>query len=114
VDIQRSLKMNKYEQNALIFKAFCDESRLRIIDLIKQGETCSCVLLEDLTITQPTLSHHMKILIESGLVNARREGKYTMYALSIEGIEEAKKVLDEILEGSQTTPETNCNVCAEK
>ena len=94
--------MSKYEQNAMIFKAYCDESRLRIIDLIKQGETCSCVLLEDLTITQPTLSHHMKILIESGLVTARRKGKYTMYALSTEGIEKSKKVLDEILEGGQT------------
>ncbi len=106
--------MEKYKKNALIFKAFCDESRLRIIDLIKQGETCSCVLLEDLTITQPTLSHHMKILIESGLVNARREGKYTMYKLSAKGIQKSKEVLDEIFIGAQTGQNTSCQVCGKK
>ena len=83
--------MTKYESNALLFKAFCDPSRLRIIDLIKAGETCSCVLLEDLTITQPTLSHHMKILIDSGLVTFRKKGKYTMYTLSDQSASEAKK-----------------------
>ena len=89
--------MDKYECNALLFKAFCDASRLRIIDLIKEGETCSCVLLEDLTITQPTLSHHMKILIDSGLVTSRKNGKYTMYTLSKESAAQAKETLGEIL-----------------
>ena len=90
--------MNYYKKNALIFKSFCDESRLRIIDLIKKGETCSCVLLEDLTISQSTLSHHMKILIESGMVTFRKDGKRTMYTLSIKGITNAQDCLNNIIQ----------------
>jgi len=102
--------MNKYEQNALIFKAFCDESRLRIIDLIKQGETCSCVLLEDLTITQPTLSHHMKILIDGGIVTFRKQGKYTMYSLSTEGLNESMRIMEEILKTSESNAGIRCTI----
>lgn len=47
---------------ATIFKAFCDENRIRILEQLLTGEKCACVLLDNLHITQPTLSHHMKIL----------------------------------------------------
>lgn len=102
--------MNSYNRNAIIFKAFCDESRLRIIDLIKQGETCSCVLLEDLTITQPTLSHHMKILIESGVVTFQKDGKYTMYSLSADGIREAISLLEEIRKVHESNANNKCRI----
>ena len=46
---------------AAIFKAFCDENRIRIIKLLRSGEKCACKLLEEINVTQPTLSHHMKI-----------------------------------------------------
>ncbi len=92
--------MTDYKNNALVFKAFCDESRLRIIDLIKKGETCSCVLLEDLTIGQSTLSHHMKILVESGLVTSRRDGKRMMYSLSPDNVEKSISLLESILKSS--------------
>ena len=45
-----------------VFKAFTDESRVRVLELLCDGEQCACVLLDDLKIKQPTLSHHMKIL----------------------------------------------------
>ena len=51
-----------------VFKAFCDENRIRILKLLTTGEKCACKLLEELNITQPTLSHHMKILCDSGIV----------------------------------------------
>ena len=51
-------------KTALIFKAFCDENRVRILNLLRGGEKCACRLLEELSISQPTLSHHMKILVE--------------------------------------------------
>jgi len=90
--------MQDYKQNALMFKAFGDESRLRIIDLIRASdEICGCVLLEDLSISQPTLSHHMKILIESGLVTSRKDGKRTMYSLSRESIQKPITVLEDLL-----------------
>ena len=82
------------KKTAVIFKAFCDENRVRILQLLKNGEKCACRLLEEMNITQPTLSHHMKILCDSGIVNARKEGKWTHYSISQEGIEEAQKYLD--------------------
>ena len=57
----------KYEQAALLFRALSDPNRLAIIDMIKTEEKCACKILEELQITQPTLSHHMKILCDSGI-----------------------------------------------
>lgn len=85
------------EQNARIFRAFCDENRLRILQLLQSGEKCACKLLEDLNIQQSTLSHHMKILCDSGVVRGRREGKWTHYSIDPAGSENARKVLQEIL-----------------
>ena len=67
-----------------IFKALADENRLEIIELLKCGEKCGCKLLDALKIGQPTLSHHMRVLCEAGLVSFRREGKWTYYSLSKE------------------------------
>lgn len=82
------------EKTAVIFKAFCDENRIRILQILKSGEKCACRLLEALSITQPTLSHHMKILQESGIVNGRKEGKWMYYSISEEGLEKAQEYLD--------------------
>ena len=84
------------KKTALIFKAFCDENRIRILNLLSTGEKCACKLLEELNITQPTLSHHMKILCDSGVVVGRKEGKWTHYSISDKGVEKAKKYLDVI------------------
>ena len=46
-----------------VFKAFTDENRVRVLEILCEGEECACVLLDDLKISQPTLSHHMKILL---------------------------------------------------
>ena len=84
--------MNK-KDIATIFKAFCDENRIRILQLLLDGEKCACRLLEEMNITQPTLSHHMKILCDSGIVVGRKEGKWIHYSLSEEGIESAQRYL---------------------
>ncbi|MGN1422564.1 MAG: ArsR/SmtB family transcription factor [Oscillospiraceae bacterium] len=81
------------KKTAVIFKAFCDENRVRILGLLLDGEKCACKLLEEMNITQPTLSHHMKILCDSGIVTARKEGKWIHYSLSDEGIERAREYL---------------------
>ena len=90
--------MDNHKRNAIVFKALCDESRLRIIDLIKRGDTCSCVLLDDLTISQSTLSHHMKILVDSGLVVTRKEGKRTMYSISKNSLQDVEGIVSEIFD----------------
>ena len=63
-----------YEEYAKVFKALCDEKRLRILELLRSGEKCACVLLEQLDLGQSGLSYHMKILVESGVVESRQEG----------------------------------------
>ena len=88
--------MNKHIENALVFKAFCDENRLMILEMLQSGEKCACVLLEKLNIAQSTLSHHMKILAESGVVSARKEGKWTHYSISDDGVQNAKSLLEQL------------------
>lgn len=70
---------------ATMFKALCDENRIRILKLLRGGEMCACKLLEELNVTQPTLSHHMKILCDSGIVVGRKEGKWMHYSISADG-----------------------------
>ena len=72
---------NDYEFNAKIFKALSDSNRLKIIDMLSCGEKCACDLLEYFDFTQPTLSHHMKVLMDCGLVKCRKEGLWSHYSL---------------------------------
>ena len=69
---------------ALVCKALGDSNRLEIVKMISDGEKCGCKILEKFSITQPTLSHHMKILVDSGLVNDRKEGKWHYYSVNKE------------------------------
>ncbi len=78
---------------ATIFKAFSDENRIRILEQLLTGEKCACVLLDSLHITQPTLSHHMKILCDADIVIGRKEGKWTHYSISKNGGEYAIECL---------------------
>ena len=87
---------SKYLNNAMVFKAFCDENRLMILEMLQSGEKCACVLLEKLSITQPTLSHHMKILCDSGVITPRKEAKWTYYSISESGSESAVRLLKEL------------------
>ena len=78
---------------ALIFKAFCDENRIRILNLLRGGEKCACRLLAEMRIGPPTLSRHMQLLCDSGIVVGRKEGKGMHYRLSPEGVQIAKDYL---------------------
>lgn len=98
--------MEDYSKDVKIFKALCDEKRLRIIDLLKSGEKCACVLIEKMDIGQSSLSYHMKILCESGIVKSRQDGKWTHYKLSKSGSEYAIKRLREITMENENT--MNC------
>ena len=88
---------------ALICRALGDANRLEIVKILSDGEKCGCKLLERFEITQPTLSHHMKILAEcglvhrhekSGLVNARKEGKWQHYSLNCETLTQFKEFIE--------------------
>lgn len=78
--------MYDIEQKSAIFKAMSDVNRLKIIEMLSCGEMCACKILAHFKITQPTLSHHMKVLLECGLVTARKDGVWMHYCLNTEEV----------------------------
>ena len=90
-----------YQEHAKVFKALCDPKRLAILEQLRSGEKCACVLQEPLDLTQSGLSYHMKILCDSGIVVSRQEGKWTHYRLSPAGRDYAVELLKKL-----TTPDT--------
>ena len=97
----------EYMNYAPLFKALSDPNRLMIMDMLSCGELCACVILEKFQITQPTLSHHMKILCGCNLVNGRKEGKWVYYSQNHEIGRDFQTYLGEI-----TTPKADC-ICKE-
>lgn len=96
-----------YEDQAKVFKAFCEEKRLQIIELLRDGEQCACILLDQLDMAQSTLSYHMKILCESGIVESRQDGKWTHYKISESGSTFALELLKKITNQNYNTKKTN-------
>ena len=65
-----------------VLKALSDETRLKIVEMVSEGELCACNILESFNITQPTLSYHMKILCDCGLVDSKRDGAWMRYKIN--------------------------------
>ncbi len=82
--------MDYYLENTKVFKALGDPKRAMIVDMLSCGEMCACNILEKFELSQSTLSHHMKLLRECGLVKAREEGKWTYYSLDADSIQKTK------------------------
>ena len=78
------------EEVALIAKALSDANRIRIIEMLVDGEKSGCEILEELDISQPTLSHHMKILTECNILNSKKTGKWQIYSINSENFNEFK------------------------
>lgn len=75
---------DNYEEYTKVLKAIADTNRLKIIDILSCGERCACDIQKYFNFTQPTLSHHMKILMDSGLVVSRKEGTWMKYSLDLQ------------------------------
>ena len=73
-----------YGETASLLKIIADPSRLEILDLLSCDELCGCDLLEHFEFSQPTLSHHMKVLVNSNFVTKRKDGNKVMYELNHE------------------------------
>ncbi|MBL1224566.1 ArsR/SmtB family transcription factor [Enterococcus sp. BWR-S5] len=81
--------MEKYEQTSVILKALADPKRLKIIDLLSAAESlCACDVLEHFDFTQPTLSHHMKILEKAGIVKVEKRSQWHHYSLQEEFVQQ--------------------------
>ena len=96
------------KQMALIFKALSDENRIRILKLLHNGEMCACKLLDALNISQPTLSHHMKILCDAGIVTGRKEGKWTHYTICCEGVRTVRMLIQGLLSPENIPEDCKC------
>lgn len=85
-----------YIDTSKMLKAMSDPKRLRIVDMLSCGELCACEILEEFHITQPTLSHDMKVLVEAGIIRDRREGKNIYYTLDTEKLNAMHETLGQI------------------
>jgi ArsR family transcriptional regulator len=97
------------ENQAKIFRAFCDVHRLQILELLRGGEKCTCKILEDLDIGQSSISYHMKVLVESGIVESRQDGKWTHYKICDRGSAGATELLTEITTAAKATEDCVCS-----
>ena len=99
------------KEYAVIFKALSDPKRVCIVQMLTKEKQCGCKLLETFNITQPTLSHHMRILCDCGLVLCEKRGKFVDYRVN----EETITALDDFFTnlGTHHCMCDDCN-CADK
>lgn len=90
-----------YTDTAAMLKAISDPKRLRIVDMLSCGELCATEILEAFQVTQPTLSHDMKVLSEAGFVSIRREGKKIYYSLAEDKITFLHETLGNIFNSTE-------------
>ncbi|MBC8590020.1 ArsR/SmtB family transcription factor [Wansuia hejianensis] len=81
------------EDKVEVFKALGDINRLAILDMLSCGELCACDIMDGLELSQPTISHHMKVLQGVGLVNGVKKGRWMNYTINKEKIEEVQKFI---------------------
>ena len=91
-----------YRKYALYMKALSDATRINIFEMLAEGELCACKILEAFQITQPTLSYHMKILCESGLVSGRKDGVWMKYSIQADSLAMVKEFYEGIGENLKT------------
>lgn len=96
---------------ATIMKALSDETRVRIFSMLSQGELCACKIQEEFIISQPTLSYHMKILCDSGLVFGRRDGIWMKYTINEEQLDFLRHWLNQIAIDEKAPSSTESCAC---
>lgn len=106
MDVRCEEMATTYREIARVFKAFGDENRLQILEMLRTGEKCACKLLDELHITQSTLSHHMKILCDAELVVGRKDGKWVHYSIDEAGAERAQMLLRQQLTVAESGRQT--------
>lgn len=81
---------------AQLFHALSDETRVAIVQKLRDGERCVCELTDQLDAAQSRLSFHLKVLRDAGLVDCRREGRWAYYWLIPEAFEAAAEALESL------------------
>ncbi|MBL1229002.1 winged helix-turn-helix transcriptional regulator [Enterococcus sp. BWB1-3] len=96
-----------YESTSLILKAIADPNRMKIIDLLSNGSMCACKVLEHFNFTQPTLSHHMKILENTGIVSVSKQGQWHHYLLREDFVKRFMTDMEQLLSDKNLESEKN-------
>jgi ArsR family transcriptional regulator len=79
-------------------KALSDPNRIKIVEMLLGGEVCACKLMEELDISQPTLSHHMGILYRAGIVDRRKDGQWVHYSVNKGSLGQLRDYFDSLSE----------------
>ncbi len=104
---ERHLVSMNVDTSAELFKALADPNRLKVLQVLSAPpvnsctgaeSVCACDLEKVLGLSQPTVSHHMRLLVRAGLVTATKRGKWTDYALNVEGLKRAQSLLGALQE----------------
>lgn len=90
--------MTTYQELSRMLKALSDPKRLEIVDMLSCGEMCACDIQEHFNITQPTLSHDLKVLVEANIIKIRHEGKWNYYTLNADSLNKFKNQLSDLFE----------------
>jgi ArsR family transcriptional regulator len=90
-----------FEEYSKIFKVLSDPNRIKIIELLIQGETCGCTLIDKLPISQPTLSHHLKKMSEVRLISSVKDGNRVNYTVDKSKLSDVSDFISK-LKDSQT------------
>jgi len=99
-----------------IFKALGDPTRLRIVQMLaRNGETCVCMIVDELGMHQPAVSHHMAKLKQAGLLSARKDGQWVHYSLKTDALKNGPLAfLSEIVERAEASAKAGgCSPCCE-
>ena len=91
-----SLSDEEATATAELFKALGDPTRVRILNLVARsgGEVCACDLNEPVGLAQPTVSHHLKKLVDAGLLEREQRGKWAFFSLKRDAVEKLAAVAD--------------------
>lgn len=90
-----------------MIKAIDDQNRIQILEFLSCGELCACEILKNFKITQPTLSHHMKILVDAGLVNSNKRETKIFYDLNNDAVDFLKSSITNIF--NKEVGQCNCS-----
>jgi ArsR family transcriptional regulator len=90
------LTIKRHDQSVGLFHALSDDTRLEIMERLKDGEQCVCDLTDALKTGQSRLSFHLKVLKDAGLITDRPEGRWIYYSLNVEALEELEAVVQRL------------------
>lgn len=98
-----------------ILKSLADDTRFKIVQMLSKENLCACQLLDEFSITQATLSYHMKQLQDCGLVDGTKDRYWTRYSLNKHKLQPLVTIFDEIVENVEiASPPIQCGKSYEK